>query len=171
MIEIEEFKQNKVNVNWTTIVIGWYGPGKFIRQLKEQDIINYAIDSIINENNQDKEVLALASCSEKDCCEIEELIDELANEEKGNKEVEEGKWQVILLINLLNNLSDNPTYGLIKITEFWEKFNYPEYSPHTVQGLNNSIDPSYYYSKENYDIIICKHRQWIKSQLEKLNKL
>jgi hypothetical protein len=93
MIECEKFKRNKINVNWTTIIIGWYGPGKFIRQVKEQDIINYAIDLIINDGNQQEEVLALASCSEKDCCEIEELINELANEEKGNKEVEEmGKY-------------------------------------------------------------------------------
>ncbi|HDK7169786.1 TPA: DUF2247 family protein [Clostridium botulinum] len=171
MIEFEQFRKNKISINWTTIIIGWYGPGKFIRQLNEKDIINYAINLIVNDDNQQEEVLMLASCTEKDCCEIEELINKLANKEKVNKEIEERKWQVILLMNLLNNLNNSPTYGLIEITEFWEKFSYPENSPHVVQGLKNSISPFEYYSKENFAIIINMHKQWIKSQLEELNKL
>lgn len=67
MIELEQFEKNKISVNWTTIIIGWYGPGKFIRQLKEQDIINYSINLIVNDDNQQQKVLMLASCREKDC--------------------------------------------------------------------------------------------------------
>ncbi|WP_251862279.1 DUF2247 family protein [Clostridium sp. Marseille-Q2269] len=125
MIELEQFKKNKISINWTTIIIGWYGPEKFIRQLNEKDIISYAINLIVNNDNQQEEILMLASCREKDCYEIEELINKLANKEKANKEVEKRKWQVILLMNLLNNLNNSPTYGLIEITEFWEKFSYP----------------------------------------------
>ncbi|NLK96358.1 MAG: DUF2247 family protein [Clostridiales bacterium] len=169
MIELEQFKKNKIKINWTTIMLGWYGPGKFGRQLKEKEIINYAIDLITNDDNQQQDVLMLASCSEEDCCDIEELINRLANEEKGNKEVEDRKWIVILLMNLLSNLNDKPTYGLIEITEFWEKFSYPEYSPHIVQGLKNNINPWDYYSKENYNNIINMHKQWIKIQLEDLS--
>lgn len=171
MIELEQFRKNKISVNWTTIIIGWYGPGKFNRQLKEQDIINYAINLIVNDENQQQEVLMIASCSEKDCCEIQELINKLVNEEKVNKEIEERKWQIILLMKLLNNLSDKPTYGLVEFTEFWEKFSYPENSPHVVQGLKNNITPSEYYSKENFDAVFRTHKHWIKSQLEELNKL
>lgn len=170
MIKLEQFSENKISVNWTTIVIGWYGPGKFIRQLNEQDIIDYAINLIENGDNQ-QEVLMLASCSEKDSYEIEELINKLSNGEIVNKEVEERKWQTIMLINLLNNLNDKPTYGLIEITEFWEKFSYPENSPHVVQGLYNNITPYEYYSKVNFDTVINMHKQWIENQLEELNKL
>lgn len=171
MIELEQLKRNEIKVNWTTIMIGWYGPGKFSRQLKEKDIINFAINLITNDDNQQQDVLMLASCGEKDSCEIEKLINWLANEEKGNREVEERKWQVILLINLLKKLNEKPTYGLIEITEFWEKFGFPEYSPHIDQGINNNINPSDYYSKENYDITIYLHKKWIKNQLEDLSKI
>lgn len=171
MIELEQLKKNKISVNWTTIIIGWYGPGKFVRQLKEKDIIDYAINIILNDENQKQEVLLLASYSEKDCCEIEELLNKLAKEEKVNKEVEERKWEVILLMNLLKGLSDSPTYGLIELTDFWEKFDYPVYSPHVVQGVRNNISPSDYYTKENYRALVNMHEQWIESQLEEIYKL
>lgn len=171
MIELEQFRENKLGLNWTTIIIGWYGPGKFGRQLKEKDIIDYAVNLIINDENQKQEVLLLASYNEKDCCEIEELLKKLANEEEVNKEVEEKKWEVILLMNLLKGLSDRPIDGLIELTDFWEKFDYPEYSPHVVQGVRNNISPSEYYTKENYHDLVNMHQQWIERQLEEINKL
>ncbi|WP_353505421.1 hypothetical protein, partial [Clostridium sp. Marseille-Q2269] len=50
-----------MSINWTIIIIGWYEPGKFIRQLNEKDIISYAINLIVNNDNQQEEILMLAS--------------------------------------------------------------------------------------------------------------
>jgi len=63
-------------------------------------------------------------------------------------------------------LPDEPMYGLIAFTEFWARFDYPDDSPHVVQGQNNCITPQEYYTKQNYDDMIIRHKNWLKSKLE-----
>lgn len=168
MIKLSNFKVNTLKLNWETILIGLEGPGKFPPQITSKEVIDYAVDLISQEDNQPEDVWMLAGLSEKDTSEIKRLVKKLANNEKSVKEFELDKWKVTLLEKALNEISDKPIYGLIELTEFWEKFDFPVDSPHVIQGLSNNMSPEEYFTKENYDIIIKKHKNWIENKLTQL---
>lgn len=169
MIRIEEFIKNGITVNWLTINIGWRGPGMVGKQLAGRDIINFAIDLLVEGDNQQEDILMLACCRENESDDITALLNKLSCTQNYNKEIEIKKWQVILLMTVMENLNKKPLYGLIKFTEFWAQFDFPQGAPHVVQGLNNTISPLEYYTQENYCRIINLHRDWIELQLKELS--
>jgi hypothetical protein len=166
MIKLKRFEEEGIEINWLTIVIGWYGPGKYTRLLLNKDIIEYATNLIVEQNNQEEQVLMLASCREQDSEEIDTILNKLALGVVTSKDTEERKWVLILLKDLLFSISSNLIQGLVEITSFWEKFNYPSYSPHIIQGVNNNIKPKDYYSEQNYKKIIEAHKIWVENQLK-----
>lgn len=165
MTLLQLFKRNKVPITWTTLLIGIEGPGKFEGLLESQDVINYAIEFMDLDNDYPKEVLELASAYKHENELVKKLVLDLSSKEKVDREDETKKWIVILLKEKLNNLPESPLYGLIALTEFWEKFNYPEYSPHTIQGRGNEIKPEEYYSNDFYKNCVFEHRKWIEKML------
>lgn len=165
MIKLHDFKANRLSLNWETILIGLEGPGKFPAQIMPKDVVAYAIDLILQDDNQSDNIWVLAGLNEIDKSEIKKLVQELANSEKIVREVELDKWKVMILGKVLNELSNEPIYDLIKLTEFWERFDFPADNPHVVQGVGNNISPEDYYTKENYDIIINSHKKWIERKL------
>lgn len=170
MIKLQEFKDNSINLNWQTILIGLVGPGKLPPQVTPKEAVSYAIDLVSRDSNQSDVVWALAGSNENDTTEIKNLVRELANKEKGLQEDELDKWKVIMLKKELTELKNDPIYDLIKLTEFWEMFNFPDDSPHVVQGMRNSIFPQDYYTKENYEKIIDNHRKWIERKISQLRE-
>ena len=60
--------------------------------------------------------------------------------------------------------------GLIELTELWDKLGFPSDMPHIVQGRNNTISPSEYYSQENYDKLYDINCDWFKTELLYLQK-
>ena len=170
MMKLERFKKNKLPVNWATILIGWNGPGKFTRILTGQEIIEYALELIESDSNVLEEVWLLVGCNKNDTEEIQDLLVKLASVEC-NEANEVLKWQIVLLQDELEKIDKRPLYGLLQLTEFWDKFNYPSDSPHIVQGMNNEVSPEEYYTKENFDNLIRAHNEWVEKKLEFLARL
>ena len=168
MIKLKDFKDKQLNINWRTIQIGWNGPGRFLRQLTFKEIIDYAVELVTKEETQSEDVWILAGLSEGDTNEIDTVLTRLVDNEKGDFNIELRKWRVLIIINELNNLKNEPVYDLIALTEAWEKFGYPIDSPHVVQGLINSLIPQEYYSKENLEKTIKQHRDWVDFELKSL---
>ncbi|GGJ30358.1 DUF2247 family protein [Paenibacillus hunanensis] len=166
MTYLQMFKRSNIPITWTVILIGIEGPGKKERLLVSQDIINYAIELIELNDNYPQEILKLASATNNEEEYIKNLVVNLAQKEKLNRNKELKKWIVILLKETLNKLPESPLYGLIALTEFWESFDYPDYSPHIVQGRGNDIKPEDYYLKEFYEYCVFKHKQWINDILK-----
>lgn len=166
MIELKRFKEEGLEINWMTIIIGWYGPGKNTKMLSNKEIIEYATTLIAEQNNQEEQVLMLACCREQDSEEIGKILNILSKSDDSSRDTEEMKWVLILLKDLLSTISTKPVHGLVEITGFWEKFNYPLYSPHILQGVDNNIQPEDYYTEQNYKNIIEAHKIWIENQLK-----
>jgi len=166
MTYFQLFKQNGIPITWTAILLGIEGPGNREKLLISQDIIHYAMELIDLNDNQPYEVLKLASSYHNEEEYIKNVVIHLAQKENVTREDELKKWIVILLKEKLNKLPESPLYGLIALTEFWESFDYPEYSPHIIQGKRNDIKPEDYYLMEFYKGCILQHIEWINHMLE-----
>ena len=161
---LKKMAGDDVPVNWSTVLRGWYGPGKFDRQLQVADIAAYAQAMIESNPEQPVAVLKLAGARDDETEMVESSLKQLAALEPVDETTEVRKWRLYLLKELEPALSDDPLYGLIALTEFWEKFDYPDDSPHVVQGRGNHQDPQQYYTPENFLKIRKLHREWIKGE-------
>ena len=162
----EKMTSDNIAVNWSTILIGWYGPGKYDRQLSVAEIAAYAQDLIEGNPEQPGAVLKLAGARDGETEMVEYSLKQLAALEPGEENTEVRKWRLYLLKELEPTLNDDPLYGLIALTEFWEKFDYPDDSPHVVQGRGNDQDPQQYYTPENFLNLRKLHREWMKTEEE-----
>ncbi|NLW48258.1 MAG: DUF2247 family protein [Firmicutes bacterium] len=165
MIKLDEFKLVHLKLNWMTILIGWEGPGKFEPQLTPKEVINFAIDQIGIGNSNNENLITLASCNENETEKIDVLIRKLAQQENVARENELRKWRVLIVKQSIVKIRQEPLYGLIELTELWDKFGFPGDSPHIIQGLRNNLSPIDYYREENFRQIIERHKEWIDYEL------
>ncbi len=173
MIELKSFKDKGLNISWKLIDIGFHGSQEFFEELSSKDIINYAISILDN----DTENLIYKRLIEEIACEYEENyekldynIKELVKLENNiDYKLEYRKW-VYMYVYI--NLKKNSDYiqGLIELTELWAKLNFPDFSPHIVQGVNNDITPQEYYTSENYNNLLRKHFEWLEVELKNIQK-
>jgi hypothetical protein len=163
---LEKMTSDNIAVNWSTILIGWYGPGNYDRQLSIADVAAYARELIEANPEQPIAVLKLAGARDDETALVESSLKQLAALEPYDETTEVRKWRLYLLRELEPALSDDPLYGLIALTEFWEKFDYPDDSPHVVQGRGNDQDPQQYYTPENFLNLRKLHREWMKGEEE-----
>jgi len=163
--------EKQLKPNWTTILIGWEGPGKYPHQITPKEVIDYATELATNDDNQPESVWMLAGANENDMDGIGNLIRQLAQSENADRDTELRKWRVVLVEEALSKLSSEPLYGLIGLTELWEKFDYPIDSPHVMQGINNNLSPKEYYTQGNYNQVIERHRKWIESEFRVLRNV
>lgn len=166
--KLELFQVNKLEVNWSTVLSGWRGFKKLPRQLSIKDIIDYAVSLVSNDDSQPDEVWQLAGLSINDNDEVENLLKKLVLKENYYEIDQQRKWMVILLEEMINDLPDDCIQGLITLTDFWDKFEFPNDSPHIVQGRDNTISPSDYYNQENYLKLIEVHKKWVDEEIAKL---
>ena len=61
----------------------------------------------------------------------------------------------------------NPSYidGLMELSDLWIELEFPNDSPHIFQGRENNITPQEYYTKQNYDKLFSKHKEWLKNEI------
>ncbi len=171
MIQLKDFKDKGFNVSWKLINIGFHGSEEFYEELSSKDIINYAI-SILESDFKDSVYKRLV---EEIACEYEENYEKLDYNIKELVKLENNidyklefrKWVYMYVsINLKKN-SDN-IQGLIELTELWAKLDFPDFSPHIVQGVNNDIIPQDYYTTENYNYLLRKHFEWLEGELKNI---
>jgi hypothetical protein len=162
---LEKFREEGIPINWTVIFLGLHGIGKYEMLISVNELIEYAITQLEENPNQSEEVVFLAGLHQNDNHEAKKYVKILSNREKTDIEVEKKKWILILLKDLLGKVNSDPIYGIIQLTEFWEKFDYPDFSPHIVQGVMNNIDPKRYYTENNFKKILQLHEAWIQKEL------
>ena len=170
MNKLKKMDELGISINWKTINTGWRGLNNFSRQLYNRDVIEYAQEEIARENNINDKVLALASCYDNETNEIDKLLLFLSKDIVSTEDIEIKKWSIILLTKLLDSISSIPLEGLLELTEFWSMFDYPQFSPHILQGVNNNISPKEYYTEENYKHIKDSHMKWIEQELMNIKK-
>lgn len=173
MIELKDFKDKGLNISWKLIDIGFHGSKEFYEEFSSKDIINYAI-SIMDNDFKD---LTYKKLIEDISCEYEENYEKLDSNIKRLVKLENNidyklefrKW-IYMYVN--KNLKEDNDYiqGLLELTEMWAKFNFPDFSPHIVQGVNNDITPQEYYTLENYNNLLKKHFEWLDVELENIQQ-
>jgi len=144
-------------IGWGTLLVGWDGPGKHGRLVDADEVFAFA--EPLMEGLPAETVAALA-----DPDELPPALRELAAREGANRDRELRKWRLVMLKRAMTELPKDPLYGLIALTEFWERFDYPSDSPHIVQGRGNQLSPAEYFTDQNYRSILDDHERWIRDE-------
>lgn len=161
MTFLDDMRDMGMRVNWRTLLVGLEGPGKHPPTITLGDVSAFASEQHATRTTAESEdVVAVLVASSDDAGEAREILQRLAEKEESDPERELRKWRLVLLRQAMMDLPADPLYGLIALTEFWERFDFPADSPHVVQGRGNRLDPSAYYTKENYLALVQKHRDW-----------
>lgn len=173
MIKLNDFKLVNLSVNWGTLMIGWEGPGHFQTQLSISEIQKFAEEwlSITDKNNDIVSDLIINDGS--DFITLKENLEFLWKQSKSDLLLEQQKWRYVLLKKLIEKIAKSNDYmqGLIELTDFWAMFDFPEDSPHVVQGRGNKMSPVDYYTEETFKREIKEHQEWLNKELVKLQKL
>ena len=96
-------------------------------------------------------------------------MSESLNKLVDNKSMEKDKrkWIAIYLLKTLDALDDKDYInGLVTVGDVWAMFDFPDFSPHIIQGKNNNITPTEYYTEDNYITIKNVNREWAYKQIE-----
>ena len=144
-------------IGWGTLLVGWDGPGKHGRLLNADQVFSFAEPLMA-----DLPAETVAGLADPD--ELPRVLRELARREGANRDHDVRKWRLVMLKRAMAELPKDPVYGLIALTEFWERFDFPSDSPHVVQGRGNQISPAEYFTAESYRRILDDHERWIRDE-------
>lgn len=78
------------------------------------------------------------------------------------------KWLIFSLKVLIDQLPSDSLYGPLRLNEFWNEWGGPDGEPNVIQGVNNQMGPSEFYSDENLKNIVSEHKSWLESELKKI---
>ena len=170
------------DINWTTILIGWEGLGvlspwpsrwtEFPSLVSAKEVAIYAderLASTTDVNEQDLILKLLSVDLRTESREaIRDLLKPLSDLDGNDPAIELRRWRLILLERVLENMPQDSLYGLMALTEFWQGFGFPPDSPHQVQGCGNEIGPKEYYTAENFQEVLDRHRRWIEKETAEL---
>lgn len=165
--KLKEIQKNKFRITWKLIEIGYFGYEFIQPQISKQDICEYA-EIILQDKESNYNEIAQLIAEKLDDYEFNIILHKLAKQEEGDVEREYYKWTIYLTRKMLESLENDYFEDLLTINEFWISLGQPKYSPHMFQAVKNSISPQEYYTKEMYDLILNKHKEWIKCQTEKI---
>lgn len=157
-------------VNWTSLLAGFRGFGRYRRLVTLSDIDQFASDNLALSSDSDPQLIKLIDVSGRNSDQVEATLVSLAERSHSAFEREVRKWTVCLLEEQLHELPDDPLYGLLCLTDFWCGLDFPAYSPHQVQGRGNNVDPLSYYTAENYWETLRRHKQWIENETREAGK-
>jgi polyhydroxyalkanoate synthesis regulator phasin len=149
-------------VDWGIILEAWKGlPGCHFK-LQTDYIRDFALKEIENSGeNISNTLIELFSAGSLEKEEVTELLQDICEEEKINEESSLKKWRLYMLEETLDNLSNDCLYDLIELTDFWCVWGNPENKPHIIQGVDSKMNPTEYYSDNNYKTLIKAHKNWI----------
>lgn len=156
-------------ITWTLIDIGFKGSEIFRDELTANEIIDYAI-SLLTNDNYFEEVAELAIEREENKEEINRYVNILSSYEKCDKNKEFEKWVLCYVNKMLQKKCKNCIDGLIELGDIWLKLGMPKDSPHIFQGVNNTITPQEYYTMQNYENLYRAHINWVKNKLSKFSQ-
>ncbi len=165
--KLKQIEKNKFIVTWKLIEIGYFGYEFIQPQISKLDIYEYA-EILLQYKESNYNEIAQLIAEKLDDYEFNVILHKLAEQEESDIEKEYKKWIIYLTGEMLENLRNDYFEDLLTINEFWISLGQPEYSPHMFQSVENSISPQEYYTKEMYELILNKHKEWIKSEAEKI---
>lgn len=162
MTDFERMVNSGLPLTWGTIWLGWHGPSCHPSVISSKEVISYATDQLVRGVvDYARYVADLASTEVSDTRNVERVLWRVASLEGFDADTETLKWEVVLLRKLMESLSSDPLDALADLTDFWLTFDQPAHSPHTIQGVGNSITPQEYYTQENLARTLHEHHGWL----------
>jgi hypothetical protein len=158
---LNELRDTGLEVNWRTLLIGLEGPGKYRPLITLDDVQSFADELLATSTDPPESAVAIVVALSEDPTEAHATLRKLAEEEKSEPSLELRKWRLVLLRHTIVELPEDPVYGLLALTDFWERFDLSSDSPHVIQGRGNQLAPPDYFTEENYRHLLQKHRDWI----------
>lgn len=158
-IKIKDIKNLNFNITWRLLI-----KGLLERRITVDDIIEYAVEQL--EKGNDKIEICELAWNNGNMDETLKCLYELADEEESEGELEERKLRAVILNNQLKKKKSNYVDGLLELTDLWIELGCPADSPHIIQGQDNEISPSEYYTESNYNYLFEKNKKWLKKEID-----
>lgn len=156
---IENIKNLDINITWRLLYIAVQE-----KMISPEDVIEYAAD-ILMQGDDRMAICELAGADKNDLEYIKEKLFELVQDENSDKDFEERKIRAVVISEELKEKNSNYIDGLMELTELWVRFGYPADSPHVIQGRDNNISLTDYYTQSNYDKLYAKNKEWLEKEL------
>jgi len=181
MSKFESLK-NKFSVNWTTILVGWEGLGtispwpndweKYPTLINLNEVYEHCYNAFNKKLNNDESnlIFNLLAFENKPAerALIRSLLQPLAELHSNETSFELRKWRVIMLGEVLEQLSNDPLYDWLSISEFWMYFGHPKDSPIEYQNFGKNIKPKITYTKNNMGQLVEAHKAWIQDEISNI---
>ena len=162
--EIEKSKQ----LDWGVIYLGCQGLP--IGNISAKNVSNYASTQLIETLSSEESFVSIAELSF--CTQITSdtinMLGTICKIKQIYLTESRKKWLLFSLQELLNDLPNDILYGPLKLNQFWLEWGDLKESPNIIQGVNNSLTPNEFYSRENFNSMILNHRLWLNNELNLL---
>lgn len=162
-MKIEDFTNMNIKITWTLILI-CFNSNRLLRNseyertfISTNEVINYAVGFLECTENDDIVSLAILRSGEEE--DILNILKKLSESENGDYSLEFRKFRAMYIYENLPSRNDDFMHGILKISELWDKFGFPEDSPNIYFEFKN-------YSLENFNKLLDIHNSWLKSEFE-----
>lgn len=115
-------------VTWKLIDIDLCGTFQIPPQLSKDDLLDYLYNklNVIDENTDD---IISVVCESDDFDKCKKIVNSLATKDMSDSSLQFRKWRVLLLQNLINEISADYFQGILQLMEFWTIIGIPKNSP------------------------------------------
>jgi hypothetical protein len=167
MTKLDDFSAAGFRLTWKLLDVGFKRCRYFAGSLTEKVIVEYA--QTLLGTVEDEQVLLLASEVDGDSERIDRRLRLLAEQENTFYETEYRKWRVLYVRdNLPRDDGIDHITGLIQLLDIWAKFDFPDDSPHIIQGRDNNILPQDYYTEDNYRMLLKRNEVWVEKEISEI---
>lgn len=164
MIKLEDIKELGLSITWRLLYLCVQS-----KHIETEEVIEYATEKL-EEGSEQEEICELAGAYAEEYEEICNVLWKLTEQEETQNDIENRKIRAVIVSKVLKTKNSNCINGLMDITDLWIGLGYPDDSPHIIQGKENCISPSEYYTMDNYNFLYAKNVEWLRRELEDLKK-
>jgi hypothetical protein len=165
MIRISDIVETGFGITWTLLLICFESCGLLrncsseLRFISSEEVIGFAINSLDNTSNPDIVGLAVLKSNEID--NILDFLRKLSCSEDCDYKVEFRKFRVLYLLKNMPNTSIEFVHGMLRISELWDQFGFPEDSPNIWFRFED-------FSPENYQRLLGVNIAWLANEIKLL---
>ncbi len=164
---ISKFQNRKLKVTWTLLLICFNSNNLLkncdfnSRFISGNEIINYA-GSLLDETD-DSRIVSLAILKENEQEAILPLLQQLSIEENCDYSLEFRKFRAMYVYENMPSANDDFMHGILKISEIWDQFDFPEDSPNIYYKFTD-------YSPAVFERLLKVNTDWLLKEFEYLSK-
>jgi hypothetical protein len=161
---VQKLQNLGFRINWTLLKVGYEGQTFLPKLISFKEISQYS-ERLVETMESEYDLIAQLICP-TDELEFLEILEKLARSENVDKTIQLRKLRILFVLEALEDLPVDYFNGLLALADLWITLGFPEDSPHDFQGRNNLYSPQEYYTREVFDSLLCKNKQWVKSEIE-----